>query len=122
MVTIELQNIRLQGYHGIYEGENKLGSVYEITVRVSYEEGQSVFDNVSETINYAEIYTIVKQRMLVATPLIEKLADDIAGLIKDQYPQSMEIVLSIYKLNAPIQGFEGKVGVTMHKRYDAEKK
>lgn len=122
MVTIELQNVRLQGYHGLYEGEEKVGSVYEINVRVSYDDSGSDFSNLNETINYAAVYDIVKQCMQVATPLLEKLAATIVGRIKHQYPQSEEIVLSIYKLSAPIEGFEGKVGVTMHKRYDAEKK
>ena len=118
MVSIELQNIRLQAYHGLYEGEDKVGSPYEISVKVSYDEGGTDFTDLSDTINYADIYAIVKQRMQLATPLLEKVADGIVRQIKDQYPQSREIIVTIYKLQAPIENFEGRVGITLQKRFD----
>jgi dihydroneopterin aldolase len=118
MVSIELQNIRLQAFHGIYEGESKTGSTYEISIKVSFEEGKNEFSDIRDTINYAELFSIVKQRMQVATPLLEKVADGIIRRIKHQYPHTREVSLSIYKLQAPIENFEGKIGVTLHKRFD----
>lgn len=50
MVTIELQKIILHAYHGIYEGEAKVGSDYEVNLSVSYDEGKSNFDSINATI------------------------------------------------------------------------
>jgi dihydroneopterin aldolase len=118
MVSVELKNIRIYAFHGIYEGENRTGSPYEVGVKVCYEEGKADFSDINDTINYADLFSIVKQRMLVPTPLLEKVADGIIRRIKHQYPNIREVILSIYKLEAPIENFEGKVGVTMHKRFN----
>ena len=118
MVVIELNQVKLHAYHGVYEGEKITGSNYEISVQVCYEEGDSTFDDLKNTINYVEILDIVKQRMQVPTGLLEKVADDIIRSIRRQYPFCTEIRFSIYKLDAPVENFQGKIGVTLHKKFD----
>ena len=117
MVTIELQNVRFRAFHGMYAGEEKTGSSYEVNVRVLYEEGHEPFDNLKNTINYVEVFDIVKQRMAIPQPLLETVAEGIIRQIKHQYPFTREIMFSIFKLEPPIENFQGKVGVTMHKVY-----
>ena len=118
MVVIELNQVRLRAFHGIYEGEKLTGSDYEINVRVVYDEGDSTFDDLKNTINYVEILDIVKQRMRIPTGLLEKVADGIIRDIRHQYPFTTEISISIYKLDAPVENFQGKLGVTLHKKFD----
>ena len=118
MVVIELNQIRLHAFHGIYEGERLTGSTYEINVRVAYEEGDTTFDDLKNTINYVEILDIVKQRMQIPTGLLEKVANEIIRTIRLQFPFTKEIMLSIYKLDAPVENFQGKIGVTLHKKFD----
>lgn len=118
MVSVELQNIRMHAYHGIYDGEERIGSDYEVALKVRYEEGKKDFSDLQHTVNYAELFSIVKQRMQVPTPLLERVADGIIRRIKHQYHHILEIELSIYKLQPPIEGFQGRVGITMHKQFD----
>jgi dihydroneopterin aldolase len=118
MVVIELQHVRLQAYHGVYEGEKKTGSPYEVNVRVVYMEKEAHIDSLKHTVNYVDIFNIVKIRMAIPTPLLEQVAEGIIHTIRDQYPFTSEIIVSIYKLEAPIENFEGKVGVTIHKHFD----
>lgn len=119
MVVIELQQVRMHAFHGVYEGEKKTGSEYEINVKVWYDEGDTNFDDLKSTVNYVNILDIVKQRMLVPTGLLEKVADGIIRTIRQQYPFTQEIMVSIYKLEAPVENFQGKLGVTIHKQFDA---
>jgi dihydroneopterin aldolase len=118
MVVIELNQVMLHALHGVYEGENLTGSNYEVNVRVVYEEGDSTFDDLKNTINYVEILEIVKQRMRMATGLLEKVADGIIRNIRHQYPFTTEISITIYKLEPPVENFQGKIGVTLHKKFD----
>ena len=118
MVVIELNQVKLHAFHGVYEGEKITGSNYEINVRVAYEEGNTTFDDLKNTINYVAILDIVKQRMKEPTGLLEKVADGIIRKIRDQYPFTKEISVSIYKLEAPVENFQGKIGVTLHKKFD----
>lgn len=117
MVVIELQQVKLQAFHGVYDGEEKTGSTYEVNVRVSYDEGDTTFDDLKNTINYVEILDIVKQRMQAPAGLLEKVADGIIQKIRHQYPFTKEVVISIYKLDAPVENFQGKIGVTLHKKF-----
>ena len=118
MVVIELQNIQLQAFHGVYEGEMKVGSPYEVNVRVVYIETDTRFDSLKNTINYVDVFNIVKAHMHIPTPLLEKVAEGIIHEIKHQYPFTSEITITIYKLEAPIENFQGKIGVTIHKQFD----
>lgn len=118
MISIELKNIQVNAFHGLNEGEEKIGSSYEVDLQVTYDEGLMKFDELKSTINYEELFNIVKQRMQVATPLLEKVADGIIRRIKHQYSFIKEAKISIYKLQPPIENFQGKVGVTMRKKFD----
>jgi len=118
MIFIELQNIKLQAFHGIYAGERKTGNPFELNIRVGYEEGKTEFEKLSDTIDYEVIFSIVKQHMQSATPLLEKAAQGIIREIKKRYPFTKEIAVSIFKLEAPIENFQGKVGISMVERFD----
>lgn len=119
MVTIELLGLHMSAFHGIYDGERKIGSPYEIDVSVSFKEhDRAEFEDIKDTINYADIYSIIQQRMHHPTPLLEKVAEGIIRRIKHQYPQVCDITLSIYKLDPPIENFSGKLGVTIQKNFE----
>jgi dihydroneopterin aldolase len=118
MTTIELQNILLHAYHGVYAGEQKTGSPYDVSVKVIYDENGSQFDYLENTINYVAVFGIIKERMQLPMPLLEKVALGIIGEIKQRWPFSVEIMVSIFKLEPPIENFQGRVGVTIHQRFN----
>jgi dihydroneopterin aldolase len=118
MTSIELKDIILHGSHGVYDGESKTGNTYQVDLCVKYEEGNTDFNTLSDTISYVQLYDILRQRMQSPTALLEKLCTEIILQIKQQFPFIAEAMISIYKLQAPIQNFEGKVGVSLHKIFN----
>lgn len=118
MISIELRDVRLHAFHGIFEGEEKVGNDYIINVEVKFEENSNDIEDIRDTINYADLYNIIRQRMNIPTGLLEKVCESIVRHIKHHYPFVKAITLSIQKLQAPIEGFEGKVGVTMTKLFN----
>ena len=84
-----------------------------------YDEKDRPFESLETIVNYVNLFAIVKQRMHQPSPLLEKIADEIIGKIKVQYPFIREVILSIYKLQAPIGNFQGKAGMTLHKKFDS---
>ena len=118
MVSVELQNVILHGHHGIHEGEENVGSEYEVNLLVKFDDLNADFDSLEKTISYSELLDMLRQRMLVRVPLIEKVADGIIRHIKHQYPMTKEVILFIYKLQPPIENFQGKLGVTIHRKFD----
>ena len=117
MITIHLHNIVLFAYHGIYEEERITGNTFEVNVDVVYDDEERNFEHIGHTINYEELYGIIKQEMKIATNLLEKVCSEIITKIRQQYPYIKEASISIYKLKAPIQGLDGKVGVTLSRKF-----
>ena len=118
MLTVHLSNLVFHAFHGVYESERQIGSNYEVDVTVKYEEADTQLDNLNNIVNYEVIFEIVRKRMSIPTPLLEEVAEAIVRKIKHQYRQLSEIAVSIYKLQPPIAGLQGKVGVTLHKIFE----
>ena len=118
MVTIHLHNLLMHAHHGVYKEEEKIGTNYEVNVDVKFDEESGKFERIEDTINYEELYGIVKKKMMAPTPLLEQVCEGIIRKIKHEYAAVREITISIYKLEAPIPNFQGKVGVTMRKKFD----
>jgi dihydroneopterin aldolase len=118
MVTVQLHNLILFGHHGVYEEEKSTGNTFEVNLDVRYDEKDHPFTTLDSTVNYVRLFGIVQQRMNKPVALLEKLGDEIINRIRDQYPFVKEVVISIYKLHAPIGNFQGKAGVTLHKKFN----
>jgi 7,8-dihydroneopterin aldolase/epimerase/oxygenase len=118
MITVELHNVIMYGFHGVYEEERKILNTFEVNLDVKFEEKVSVFDRLEDTISYADLYDIVRQKMEIPGFLLEKICQDIIQKIKDQFPVVLQVDISIYKLQPPIEHFQGKVGVSMVRRFD----
>lgn len=118
MVQVELKDLRMLTYHGLHEGESLAGNPCQVDLRVIFNEGEEEIHSISQTVDYEKLYQIIKQRMAGNTPLLEKLCEDIISRIKQEYPMVSEIFLSVYKLQAAIENLNGRVGVTIHKKFD----
>ena len=118
MLTVHLTDLRFYAHHGIYDGEFELGSEFEVNLQVMYEEKKIKFDSLKNILNYVELYHIVKKRMNMPTPLIEEVAESIIRKIRHEYSFVKEVSISIFKLQPPIGSFEGKVGITLQKKFD----
>jgi dihydroneopterin aldolase len=115
LLTIELQNLIFHAQHGLYEEERKVRNTFEVNLSVSFPEKETGYESTEDTISYVNLYAIVKQKIQNPVFLLEKICQDIILKIKNQYPAVTEIRISIYKLQAPIESFIGKAGVTMHR-------
>lgn len=117
MLTIHLHQLIFHGFHGLYPGEEKIGNDFEVTLDISYNVKKKKLDNLKNLISYEDLFQLVKYRMNVPTPLLEELADSIIRKISHEYPQVEEARITIYKLQAPIENFRGKVGITLFRKF-----
>ena len=117
MVTVQLHKLIFSGRHGAFKEELTTGNTFEVSLDVSYEESEHPFMGLDSIVNYVNLFGIIKERMHQPSPLLEKIADEIIIKIKEYYPFIKEATLSIYKLQAPIGNFQGKAGMTLHKKF-----
>ena len=118
MLSVQLYDLVFHAFHGVYEGEAKVGNNYQVNVVVSYDEKNVKFDTLRSVINYEELYEIIKKRMAIPSALLEEVAEAIILKIRHQYSIIQEITISIYKIQPPIENFQGKVGITLQKKFE----
>ncbi len=85
-----------------------------MNIDLTFNPVKPVISSISETVDYVGVFSIAKKHMSNPTQLLETLVMDIAREISTKFIQVDEIAISLYKLNAPISSFSGKVGVTYH--------
>jgi dihydroneopterin aldolase len=117
MVTVQLHKLIFSGRHGVFKEELATGNTFEVNLDVLYDEKDRPFEGLDSIVNYVNLFDIVKLRMHQPSPLLEKIAEEIINKIQEQYPFIREVILSIYKLQAPIGNFQGKAGMTLHKKF-----
>lgn len=100
-----LKNMVFYGYHGAFEAEKELGQRIEVDVELYLNLKQAgSTDDLELTVNYVEIYTIVKDVVEErGFNLMEALADTIAEEILSAYTLD-EIVVRVRKPNPPSGG------------------
>ena len=100
---IHIDGIRLHARHGVLPQEQLTGNDYIINVRASYDISRAMqTDDVADTLNYAEVYNIIKEEMSVPSKLIEHVAGRIADRLMDSYSQISSVMLRITKCNPPM--------------------
>ncbi len=116
MYTIHLHNLLFFSHHGIHEEERILGNWFEVNVDVKSKQIQSV-EIISDSIDYVEVYNIIKVTMNQPTALLEKVAENTVYAIHQHDPRITEIDFTIKKMYPPVNGFMGNVGITLHKTF-----
>lgn len=119
--TIQLHQVRLFGTHGMYQEEIGVGNEFEINLVMKLRAPKTGQISINDTINYAEVFRLVKEVFAVRKVLLEHLAEKITASLKANFPQATAITLQITKLNPPITGFTGAVSVTYCKKYKVSK-
>lgn len=111
-LAIHLKDINLYGYHGVHPLENQVG--LEFTVNLSIYTKMS--DNklqLEDTIDYESVFHMLKKEFNITESLLENLAARIISKIENSYPLAQRVELMIMKNGAPIQNFQGKVGISI---------
>lgn len=118
MLSVHLYDLAFYAFHGAYEGEAKVGNDFRVDLTVRYDENKIKLDSLEDIISYEVLYEIVKNQMDITALLLEEVAEAIILKIRQRYPVSREVSISIFKLQPPISGFMGRAGITLQKHFD----
>ena len=116
MLTIHLHNLVFYAFHGLHEEETALGGKFEVSIDISFPASGKI-TSLSETIDYVKVYETIRLHMERPSALLETLAQDITNAIFLTDKRINNINITINKLNPPISGFTGKVGVSFSKAF-----
>ena len=114
MSTIELKNIRVFANHGCLTEEEKIGSDYLVNVRVEADLMHAAqTDNLSNTVDYVALNTIIKEEMAIRAKLLETVGFRIIERILHDFTEVTFAAVTVSKMNPPIGGDVEAVSVTM---------
>lgn len=81
-LIIELEEMRFYAYHGVMEQEQKVGNTFVVNLELEFNQYISLKqDELEQTINYAEVYTLVKREMDKPSQLLEHVVGRIASAL-----------------------------------------
>lgn len=100
---ISIEGMEFYAHHGCFPEERTIGTWFEADLYLYADttEAQQT-DNLEATVNYAEVYTKVKQEMAVRSKLIEHVAARILDRILSEYPQVRKARIKLGKRNPPL--------------------
>lgn len=117
MISVHLNQLQFTAYHGIEELEKVLGNTFLVDCTVSFFENETVIHHIEETVNYVRVYEIITERMKIATPLLETVVMEMGNEIAASFPGVKSVQINLKKLEPPIPGIKGSVGVSWHKEF-----
>jgi len=115
--TIELRDLQFYSFHGLYEEEKKVGGEFVVDVFAKFPAEDHILSSIKETVNYAALFSIVKEEMDRPRELLETIAQSIAEKIYARYGVIKEVEIRIEKKKAPIIGLNGSVAAKYRKVY-----
>ncbi len=118
MLSLHLKELSFYAYHGLYEGEELLGSRYEVDCSIHFVLPALPVTELHQTANYVTAYECIRKNMENRTPLLETVLQHIEADLLKAFPGITGMSLTIYKCNPPIPGFKGKLGVSLQRQYD----
>ena len=85
------------------EQERLTGGDFTVTIAVGYDFSRAMeTDDVDDTLNYAELFRIVKEQMDIPSRLLEHVAGRIATEVFSQWPDIQYVSIQITKVNPPM--------------------
>lgn len=105
MHQIQLDTIRLYAYHGCLKEESLIGSNYTVDVMIETNFTEAALtDDLSKTVDYCEVFDIVKEEMNIRANLLENVALRIVKRMKNTIANIEHVSVKITKLNPPMNG------------------
>ena len=104
--------MRFYAHHGCFEEERAIGTHFLVDLQLETDtKTAEVSDSISDTVNYLEVYQVVKHEMDVPSNLLENVAHRVGKAVLIQFPDIKNIVVKVSKLNPPLGGQMESVSV-----------
>lgn len=111
---IKLSGLKFFSHHGVYEEERTNGGWFVVDISFNCNASAAIdSDELSGTVNYENIYSIVQQEMLVPSKLIEHVAGRINRRILNEVEGLSNLIVTLKKLEPPLGGPLDSVSFTI---------
>lgn len=110
--SIILNGLKFYAYHGVLNQENIVGANYIINITLYTDFSIAAeTDNLDGTINYAEVYELIKEEMKTKSNLLENVVFRISKTLFNYYNSVYKIDIELFKENPPMGADCNNIGV-----------
>lgn len=114
MSLISIEKMEFYAYHGCFAEERKIGTWFNVDLSMEVDTSKAEeSDNLEDTVNYQEVYQVVKKEMMVSSKLLENVARRILNAIKEAFPTVSYAWVKVKKMNPPLGGKMESVSVEL---------
>ena len=100
----------------MHEEETTVGAPFDVSLTADFDAEETI-KHLKDTINYVDVFNCVRSHFGRAVPLLETLARQIVDDVYALDTRIKKIDIHITKLNPPIAGFNGTIGVSYSKSF-----
>ena len=117
MAKIALENMEFHAFHGCLEHEQLLGNTFIVSVCMELDTSLAgATDELVHTLNYQQVYDVVKVQMDIPSKLIEHVGQRIADTLFNTFPQIQGLEVRLSKMNPPLGGKVDRVTIELTKK------
>jgi 7,8-dihydroneopterin aldolase/epimerase/oxygenase len=114
MGIIRIEDMEFYAFHGHFREEQIIGNKFTVTLTIETDlskAGNS--DNLQDTVNYQEVYAVVKKEMEEKSHLLEHIATRILNSLFSGFSGITKATVKVSKLNPVMGGHIGSVSVEL---------
>ena len=114
MAEIHINSMAFFAHHCWFEEERKIGTNF--VVDCEFETDTTLAeesDDINDTVNYLDVYQLIKKEMGKPSHLLEHVARRIINTILKTYPEVKRCKVRVQKMNPPLGGQMQSVSVTL---------
>jgi 7,8-dihydroneopterin aldolase/epimerase/oxygenase len=105
MGKIALEGMEFYSYHGHLKEEQIIGTMFIVDIELEFDTSKPErSDHLQDTVNYQEVYGIVKREMETKSHLLEHVARRILASVKAAFPGVTSVRVKLSKINPPVGG------------------
>ncbi len=115
MSKIKIQGMQFYAFHGCFVEEQVVGTHFQVNCTITTDcKLAASTDDLTKTINYQEVYVLIKQTMQQTSHLLENVAYRIIKVLQNAFPMITEIEVEVQKMNPPLGGKIENVAVILN--------
>ena len=113
---IRLEGLSFRGFHGVYPDEQVNGNDFLVDVEMHVDvSSAAASDQLRDTVDYANVYSLIRTVMEERRNLLEFLANRMAEVILGNNHRIRKISVTVSKLHPDIGGTCARTAVTVSK-------
>jgi dihydroneopterin aldolase len=106
-------------YHGCFSEEQLIGTWFVVDIFLDVDTSQAEqSDNLHHTVNYLEVYQVIKREMEVNSKLLEHVGRRILDAVGQRFTQVNHARIKVRKMNPPLGGKMDFVSLTLESYYE----